>query len=109
MVARNVVALENFSSDRETKPVGPLISRYVRNGQRKARYMKIAKSALSFLAVATAMLAVGGMNFGEPVEARTLVRNAATDASDTTQGTIARAMSAGPDDIARSARIIDTD
>jgi hypothetical protein len=71
--------------------------------------MKLAKRTLSFLAVATAMLAVGEMNFGEPVEARTPVRNSTTGASDTTQGTIARAMSAGPDDIARSARIIDTD
>jgi len=31
------------------------------------------------------------------------------EARDSTQGKIARAMSAGPDDIARSARIIDTD
>ncbi|HEY4842840.1 MAG TPA: hypothetical protein VIH78_12790 [Terriglobales bacterium] len=37
------------------------------------------------------------------------MQNSAMDAGDTTQGKIARAMSAGPDDIARSARIIDSD
>jgi hypothetical protein len=71
--------------------------------------MKLAKRRLSLLAVTTAMLLVTKTNFGQPVRARTLVQNSTTDASDTTQDKIARAMSAGPDDIARSARIIDTD
>jgi hypothetical protein len=71
--------------------------------------MKLAKGTLSFLAVATAMLLVAETNFGQPIQARTLVQNSTTDASDALQGKIARAMSAGPDDIARSARIIDTD
>ena len=71
--------------------------------------MKLAKRALSFFLVVTAMLLVGEMDFGKPVEAGSLVQNSATETTDTTQGKIARAMSAGPDHIARSARIIDTD
>src|SRR5580704_2031720 len=71
--------------------------------------MKLAKRTLSFLAAATAMLLVAVANFERPAQARTLVQNSTTDTSDTTQGKIARAMSAGPDDVARSARIIDTD
>jgi len=71
--------------------------------------MKLVKRTLSFSLVASAMLLVGEMDFGRPVEARSLVQNSTTETSDTTQGKIARAMSAGPDDIARSARIIDTD
>jgi hypothetical protein len=71
--------------------------------------MKLEKRGLSFFLVAAAMLLVGETNFGEPVEARTPIQNSTTEASDTTQGKIARAMSAGPDDIARSARIIDSD
>jgi hypothetical protein len=71
--------------------------------------MKLAKTTLSFLAVATAILLVTETNFGQPVRARTLDQNSTTEASDTSQAKIARAMSAGPDDIARSARIIDTD
>jgi hypothetical protein len=71
--------------------------------------MKLATRTLSFLAVATAMLLVTETNFGRPAQARTVVQNSTTEASDTRQGKIARAMAAGPDDIARSARIIDTD
>ena len=71
--------------------------------------MKLAKRTLSFLAVATAMLLVTEMNFGRSVQTRTAVQNSTMEARDSTQGKIARAMSAGPDDIARSARIIDTD
>jgi len=71
--------------------------------------MKLAKRTLFFLAAATAMFLVTAANFGRPAQARALVQNSRTGASDTTEGKIARAMSAGPDDIARSARIIDND
>jgi hypothetical protein len=71
--------------------------------------MKLKKRDLSFFLAATAMLLVGEINFGRLVQAKTLVQNPAADVSDTSQGKIARAMSAGPDDIAGSARIIDTD
>jgi len=59
--------------------------------------MKLAKRTLSFLAVATAMLLVTETNFGRSVQMRTAVQNSTTEASDSTQGKIARAMSAGPD------------
>jgi hypothetical protein len=72
-------------------------------------YMKVAKRTLFFLAAATAMLLVIEAKFGRPVQARTLFQNSTPEASDTSQGKIARAMSAGPDDIARSARITDAD
>src|SRR5258708_6958488 len=49
------------------------------------------------------------MNFGGFANAKRPVRNSPTDASETTQAKIARAMSAGPADIASSARIADTD
>jgi hypothetical protein len=71
--------------------------------------MKFAERTLLFLAAATATLLVTGMNFGRPVQARTSVPRSTTEASDTTQSKIARAISVGPDDIARSARILDTD
>src|SRR5271170_4957283 len=71
--------------------------------------MKLAKRTLFFLAVATTMLLITETNVGSAVQASTLVQNSTTDASDTSQDKIARAMSAGPDDIAGSARIIDTD
>jgi hypothetical protein len=71
--------------------------------------MKLKKRELSFFLVATAMLLVTETHFGRPVQARSHVQNSTTETSDTSQGKIARAMSAGPDDIARSARIIDTD
>jgi hypothetical protein len=71
--------------------------------------MKLAKKILCFLAAATAMLLVAETYFERSVQARTPVQNSTTDASDTTQGKIARAISAGPVDVARSARIIDTD
>jgi hypothetical protein len=71
--------------------------------------MKLAKRTPIFLAAATAMLLVTETNFGRTVQAGAPVQNYAPEASDTTQGKIQRAMSAGPDDIARTARIIDTD
>jgi hypothetical protein len=71
--------------------------------------MKLAKRTFSLLVIATAMLLVTETNLGGSVQARTLVQNSTAEANDTSQSKIARAMSAGPDDIARSARIIDTD
>jgi hypothetical protein len=71
--------------------------------------MKLAKRTFSWLAVAATILILTETNFGRPIPAKTPVQNSATEASDTTQSKIARAVSAGPDEIARSARIIDTD
>ncbi len=71
--------------------------------------MKLAKKTLFFLAATTAMFLVTEMNFGRSVQARTLVQDSTREVSDTTQGKIARAMSAGPNDISESARIVDKD
>jgi hypothetical protein len=71
--------------------------------------MNLAKRKLAFIATATAILVATGMNFGGSVHANTPVQDSPTDASDTTQAKIARAMSAGPNEIASSARIVDTD
>ena len=71
--------------------------------------MNHSKRNLDFLAVAAATILVTGMNFRTAAKAKMPVQNSPTDASDTTQAKIARAMSAGPTDFARSARIVDTD
>jgi len=71
--------------------------------------MNLSKRNLAFLAVAAATILVTGMNFRTAAKAKMPVQNSPTDASDTTQAKIARAMSAGPTDFARSARIVDTD
>src|SRR5437660_4485407 len=71
--------------------------------------MNHSKRNLAFLAVAAATILVTGMNFRTAAKAKMPVQNSPTDASDTTQAKIARAMSAGPTDFARSARIVDTD
>jgi hypothetical protein len=71
--------------------------------------MNFTKQRLAFLAVATAMLLVTGMNFGGLMQAKTAAQSSPTDAAHTNQDKIARAMSAGPAAIANSARIVDTD
>lgn len=71
--------------------------------------MNLVKRKPPFLAFATAMLLVTGMNFGGSVQAKAPVQKLSTDEGDTRQAKIARAMSAGPEEIARSARIVDTD
>ena len=55
--------------------------------------MKVARKTLSFLAAATAMLLVTGTDFGRAVQARGRAQNSTTDASDTAQSKLARAMS----------------
>jgi hypothetical protein len=72
-------------------------------------YMNSSKQRSAFLAIAIAMLLATGMRFGRSAEAKTPAQSSPTDASDTTQAKITRAMSAGPPDVANSAKIIDTD
>jgi hypothetical protein len=62
--------------------------------------MNFAKRKLVLLTTATAMALVAGIMFRGSVHA---------DSGDTAQAKIARAMSAGPAEIANSARIVDTD
>src|SRR5207244_13003634 len=71
--------------------------------------MNLSKRNLAFLAVAAATILVTGMNFRTVAKAKMPVQNSPTDASDTTQDKIARAMSAGPPDVAKAARIVDKD
>jgi len=69
--------------------------------------MNFANRKLSFLT--TAMVLVTGMKFGGSVHADTPVQHSQEGANDTAQVKIARAMSAGPTEMASSARIVDTD
>jgi hypothetical protein len=71
--------------------------------------MNLAKRNLAFLAIAIATILTTVITFRTPANANMSVRSSSTEASDTTQAKIARAMSAGPSDVARSARIVDTD
>ena len=71
--------------------------------------MNLSKRNLAFLAVAAATILVTGMNFRTVAKAKMPVQNSPTDASDTTQAKIALAMSAGPTDVAKAARIVDKD
>ena len=71
--------------------------------------MNRTKRKLAFPTAATALLLVTVMKFGGSVHANRPMQNSLTEASDTTQSKIERAMSAGPTEIVTSARIIDTD
>ena len=60
--------------------------------------------------VATAIIvAVAGTSLGALAESKRVPRAVRTDTSESTEAKIARAMSAGPPNIARSAKIIDKD
>jgi hypothetical protein len=62
-----------------------------------------------FASAIAALLLIIGIRFGGSAESKTSHSGASTTADDTTQEKIARAMSAGPDNISKSARIIDKD
>jgi hypothetical protein len=71
--------------------------------------MNLMKRGLGFLAILVSVILVNGANPRIAAHARTSDQSSAADAGETTQAKIARAMSAGPTDVAKSARIIDTD
>jgi hypothetical protein len=71
--------------------------------------MHLIARSLGLLALSASVLLVSGTNPHGAVHAGVAAHSDATDAADTTQAKIALAMSAGPADIAPSARIIDTD
>jgi len=71
--------------------------------------MNLAKRKLALLTSATVVVLVIGIKFGGSVHADTPAQDSPADAGDTAQAKIARAMSAGPTEGARSARIVDTD
>ena len=68
--------------------------------------MKLVKWSLGLLTLSASLLLVNGMNSRSATYAQ---MGSATDAAETAQKKIARAMSAGPADIAKSAKIVDTD
>ena len=68
--------------------------------------MKDSTAKYATLALTMAIVAVTGMRLVSGAEAKS---TQATDASETVQAKIERAMSAGPPEIARAARIIDKD
>jgi hypothetical protein len=71
--------------------------------------MNLMKRSLGLLTLSASVLLVNGANPRGPVHAQAPPHGSATDVGETTQAKIARAMSAGPTDVATSARIIDTD
>jgi hypothetical protein len=71
--------------------------------------MNLGKRSLGLLALCASVLLVTGVNPRDVVHARASNRSSVTEDGETTQAKIARAMSAGPTDVANSAKIIDTD
>lgn len=72
--------------------------------------MNLMKRSLGLLTLSAGVLLVSGANPRRTVHAQGAApSSSATGVTETTQAKIARAMSAGPTDVAKSARIIDTD
>lgn len=71
--------------------------------------MILGRKHLAFLAVAAATMIVLGMVFRTAAQAQGPDHSSATDARETIEAKIARALSAGPPEVAQSARIVDTD
>ena len=71
--------------------------------------MKFTKLNLTFLTFSAAMLLTAGMLVRSAAQTAPSDQKSSTSSDDSTQVKIARAMSAGPDNVSKSARIIDTD
>ena len=71
--------------------------------------MKLMKWSLGLLTLSASAVLMNGMNPRGAAYAQMADHNSATDAAETTQTKIARAVSAGPADVAKSAKIIDKD
>src|SRR5437016_8604863 len=69
----------------------------------------LIKRSLGLLTLSASVLLVNGTHPRGVAHARTSDQSYATDAGETTQAKIVRAMSAGPTDVVKSARIIATD
>src|ERR1700730_454076 len=67
------------------------------------------KRNLRLLIFSASLLFVNAANERRSVHAQDAAHNSATDVGETAQAKIARAMSAGPTDVAKSAKIVDTD
>jgi hypothetical protein len=71
--------------------------------------MNLVKRIVGPLTLFAGVLVVSGANPRGAAHAQMAEHSSVTDSGETTQAKIVRAMSAGPADVARSARIIDTD
>jgi hypothetical protein len=71
--------------------------------------MKMTKLSLTFLTFTAALLPIAGMLLRGAAQTTSSNQSSSLTSSDSTQVKIARAMSAGPADIAKAARIVDTD
>jgi hypothetical protein len=76
-------------------------------GQGKRGKMRYTK--LNYAAFAAVLLLVAGSGAFRVTHVKASANISSLSISDTAQEKVARAMAAGPDDIARSARIVDTD
>jgi hypothetical protein len=70
--------------------------------------MNLMKRSPKLVALSAGVLLVYPANPRNAVHAQAAAHSSATDVTETTQAKIARAISAGPADVANSARIIDT-
>jgi hypothetical protein len=71
--------------------------------------MRGSTAKIAALALATAMVTAIGMRLDTRAEAKSAEPTGAVDIDETVQAKIERALSAGPPEIARSARIVDKD
>jgi hypothetical protein len=71
--------------------------------------MKLTKVSLTFLTFTAAVPLLAGMLLRGAAQTMPSGQKSSTSSDDSTQGKIARAMSAGPDNVSTSARIIATD
>jgi len=67
------------------------------------------KCSLGLVTLSATMLVVNETNRREAARAQVPDHSSATDGAETTQAQIARALSAGPPEVAKSARVVDTD
>src|SRR5690348_9172490 len=75
-------------------------------GRRQGGYMTLVKRKLALLMLAVGVLLVTGTSPRSTAQAQGA---SAMDAAETIQAKIARALSAGPPEVARSAKVVDTD
>ena len=71
--------------------------------------MNFVRCSLHFIILSAVMLLVDGTSPRGAAHAQTAELNSAMNSRETAQAKIARAMSAGPVEVAKSARILDTD
>jgi hypothetical protein len=71
--------------------------------------MKLTKLSLTFLIFTASVLLISGLLLRGAAQTTTSDHNASAGSDDSTQVKIARAMSAGPTEVAKAARIVDTD